>query len=164
VASIRNVFDCHIRRARETRQCQLSARPLSLLFHEFAIYHIDIQRNFPQQPLPGRPFDSCTWSTSSMGAVPRTHKVLGGKTMKLIPWLACTQYMPGWRRYTFVTKIGMQTHIGNFTTLLKPHNIGTHLKGIETSFQVVPLFLKSFHFCVLYHFLKFSQNTWSLKG
>jgi hypothetical protein len=27
-------------------------------------------------------------------------------------------------------------------TLLKPHNIGTHLKGIETSFQVevVPLF------------------------
>jgi hypothetical protein len=29
-------------------------------------------------------------------------------------------------------------------TLLKPHNIGTHLKGIERSFQVVPLFLKSF--------------------
>jgi hypothetical protein len=25
-------------------------------------------------------------------------------------------------------------------------NIGTHWKGIETSFQVVPLFLKSFHF------------------
>jgi hypothetical protein len=37
-------------------------------------------------------------------------------------------------------------NIGNFTNLLKPHNIGTHLKGIETSFQVVPLFLKSFHF------------------
>jgi hypothetical protein len=34
-------------------------------------------------------------------------------------------------------------NIGNFTTLLKPHNIGIHLKGIETSFQVVPLFLKS---------------------
>jgi hypothetical protein len=41
-------------------------------------------------------------------------------------------------------------NIGNFTTLLKPHNIGTHLKGIETSFQVVPLFLKSFHFWVSY--------------
>jgi hypothetical protein len=47
-------------------------------------------------------------------------------------------------------------------TLLQPHNIGTHLKGIETSFQVVPLFLKSFHFGgELYHFLEFSQ---SLKG
>jgi hypothetical protein len=42
-------------------------------------------------------------------------------------------------------------NIGNFTTLLKPHNnIGTHLKGIETSFQVVPLFLKSFHFWMSY--------------
>jgi hypothetical protein len=39
-------------------------------------------------------------------------------------------------------------NIGNFTTLLKPYNIGTHLKGIETSFQVVPLFLKSIHFWV----------------
>jgi hypothetical protein len=35
-------------------------------------------------------------------------------------------------------------------TPLKPHNIGTHLKGIETSFQVVTLFLKSFHFWVSY--------------
>jgi hypothetical protein len=26
-------------------------------------------------------------------------------------------------------------NIGNFTTLLKLHNIGTHLKGIETSFH-----------------------------
>jgi hypothetical protein len=41
-------------------------------------------------------------------------------------------------------------NIGNFTTPVKPHNIGTHLKGIETSFQVVPLFLKSFHFWVSY--------------
>jgi hypothetical protein len=65
-------------------------------------------------------------------------------------------------RSTFVTQIKMQTNIGNFMTLLKPHNIGTHLKGIETSFQVVPLFLKSFHFWVSYHFLKFSQNTFSL--
>jgi hypothetical protein len=40
------------------------------------------------------------------------------------------------------------TNIGNFTTLLKPHNIGTHLKGIETSFQVV--FFKSFHFWASY--------------
>jgi hypothetical protein len=51
-------------------------------------------------------------------------------------------------------------------TPLKPHNIGTHLKGIETSFQVVPLFLKSFHFWVSYItfceiFLKYLQ---SLKG
>jgi hypothetical protein len=41
-------------------------------------------------------------------------------------------------------------NIGNFMTLLKPHNIGTHLKGIETSFQVVPLFFKSFYFWVSY--------------
>jgi hypothetical protein len=41
-------------------------------------------------------------------------------------------------------------NIGNFTTLLKPHNIGTHLKGIEISFQMVILFLKSFHFWVSY--------------
>jgi hypothetical protein len=33
---------------------------------------------------------------------------------------------------------------------LKPYNIGTHLKGIETSFQVVPLFLDSFHFWASY--------------
>jgi hypothetical protein len=39
-------------------------------------------------------------------------------------------------------------NIGNFTTLLKPHNIGTHLKDTETSFQVVPLFFKFFHFWV----------------
>jgi hypothetical protein len=33
----------------------------------------------------------------------------------------------------------------------KPSNIGTHLKGIiKTSFQVVPLFLKSFHFRASY--------------
>jgi hypothetical protein len=54
------------------------------------------------------------------------------------------------RRSTFVTKIRMQTNIGNCTTLLKPRNIGTHLKGIEISFQVVPLFLKSFHCWVSY--------------
>jgi hypothetical protein len=41
-------------------------------------------------------------------------------------------------------------NIGNFTTLLEPYNIGTHLKGIETSFQVVPLFFKSFHFLASY--------------
>jgi hypothetical protein len=41
-------------------------------------------------------------------------------------------------------------NIGNFTTLLKPHNIGTNLKGIETSFQVIPLFLKSSHFWLSY--------------
>jgi hypothetical protein len=28
-------------------------------------------------------------------------------------------------------------NIGNFTTLSKPHNIGTHLKVIETSFQLI---------------------------
>jgi hypothetical protein len=41
-------------------------------------------------------------------------------------------------------------NIGNFTTVLEPHNIGTHLKGIETSFHVVPLFIKSFHIWVSY--------------
>jgi hypothetical protein len=41
-------------------------------------------------------------------------------------------------------------NIGNFMTLLKAHNIGTHLKGIETSFHVVPLFLKSFNLWVSY--------------
>jgi hypothetical protein len=56
-------------------------------------------------------------------------------------------------------------NIGNFTTPLKPHNIGTHLKDIETSVQVVLLFMKSFHFWVsyiLYNFLKFSQYIFSL--
>jgi hypothetical protein len=42
--------------------------------------------------------------------------------------------------------------------LLKPHNIGTHLKGTETKFLVVPLFLKSFHLWVscitFWNFLK----------
>jgi hypothetical protein len=47
-------------------------------------------------------------------------------------------------RATFVTKIIMQK-ILVILRLLKPHNIDTHLKGIETSFQVVPLF---FHFWV----------------
>jgi hypothetical protein len=41
-------------------------------------------------------------------------------------------------------------NIGNFTTLFKHHNFGTHLKGIETSFQVVSLFSKSLHFSVSY--------------
>jgi hypothetical protein len=39
-------------------------------------------------------------------------------------------------------------NIGNFWIPLKLHNIGTHLKGIETSFLVVPLFFKSFHFSI----------------
>jgi hypothetical protein len=59
----------------------------------------------------------------------------------------------------------MPQNIGNFTTLLKPHNIGTHLKGIEI-FQVI-----MYHYFLnpstailgeLYYFLKFSQNTFSL--
>jgi hypothetical protein len=33
-------------------------------------------------------------------------------------------------------------NIGYFTTPLKPHSIGTHMKGIETRFQVVPLFFE----------------------
>jgi hypothetical protein len=40
---------------------------------------------------------------------------------------------------TFVTKLSNAKNIGNFTTLLKPDNIGTHSKGIETSFWVLPL-------------------------
>jgi hypothetical protein len=43
-----------------------------------------------------------------------------------------------------------EKNIGNFMAQLKPHNIGIHLKGIETSVQVVPLFLKSFHFWASY--------------
>jgi hypothetical protein len=38
-------------------------------------------------------------------------------------------------------------NIGKFMTVLKPHNIGTHLEGIEMSFQAVPFF-KSIHFWV----------------
>jgi hypothetical protein len=53
-------------------------------------------------------------------------------------------------------------NIGNFTTPLKPHNIGTHLKGIESSFEVIPLFLEYFNFWVFYHVLKLSQNTFGL--
>jgi hypothetical protein len=50
-------------------------------------------------------------------------------------------------------------------TLLKPHNIGTHLKGIETSFQVEPFFLKSFHFWVSYiTFWNFLKITLVFKG
>jgi hypothetical protein len=53
-------------------------------------------------------------------------------------------------------------------TLLKPNNIGTHLKGIETSFQVVLLFLKSFHFWVNYitfwNFLKMHSALNGLKA
>jgi hypothetical protein len=43
-------------------------------------------------------------------------------------------------------------NIDNFKTLLKPHNVGTRLKCIETSFQVVPLFLTSFRFWVISSF------------
>jgi hypothetical protein len=50
-------------------------------------------------------------------------------------------------------------------TLLKAHNIGTHLKGIETSFPVVPLFLKSIHFWVSYiTFSNFLKIPSVLKG
>jgi hypothetical protein len=33
-------------------------------------------------------------------------------------------------------------NIGDLMTLLKPHSIGTHLKGLETSFifEIIPLF------------------------
>jgi hypothetical protein len=56
-------------------------------------------------------------------------------------------------------------NIGNFTTLLKHHNIGTHLKDIETSFQVVPLFFKSFHFWASYiTFWNFLKIRSVLKG
>jgi hypothetical protein len=58
-------------------------------------------------------------------------------------------------------------NIGNITTPLKPHNVGTHLKGIETSFHVVPLFLKCFHFSVSYSislFAIFPKYLQSLRG
>jgi hypothetical protein len=44
--------------------------------------------------------------------------------------------------YFCVTKSRMQ----KILVILRP--IGTHLKGIETCFQVVPLFFKSFHIWV----------------
>jgi hypothetical protein len=57
-------------------------------------------------------------------------------------------------------------NIGNFTTLLKPHNIGTHLTMFERFwdklsggtiiFEILPLLGE------LYHFLKFFQNTFGL--
>jgi hypothetical protein len=65
-------------------------------------------------------------------------------------WLYFSGFTFQGRRFTYVTKIRMQKNIGNLTTLLEPHNIGTHLKGIETSFQVVPLFLRSVHVRVSY--------------
>jgi hypothetical protein len=49
------------------------------------------------------------------------------------------------KMYTVYVCNGLHTNIGNMTTLLKPHNIGTHLKGIETSFQILP------HLGELYH-------------
>jgi hypothetical protein len=50
-------------------------------------------------------------------------------------------------------------------TLLKPDNIGSHLKSIETSFQVVPLFFKSFHFWMSYlTFLNFLKILSVFKG
>jgi hypothetical protein len=55
-------------------------------------------------------------------------------------------------------------HIDNFTTVLKPHNIGTHLKGIETSVQVVPLFLKSFHVWVNYILFDIFSKYFVFKG
>jgi hypothetical protein len=56
-------------------------------------------------------------------------------------------------------------YIGNFTTLLKPHNIGTRysferywdtLSGGTIIFYILPLLGE------LYHFLEFSQNNFSL--
>jgi hypothetical protein len=48
-----------------------------------------------------------------------------------------------------------EKNIGNCTTLLEleSQNMGTHLKGIKTSFPLLG---------ELYHFLKCSQNTFSL--
>jgi hypothetical protein len=38
----------------------------------------------------------------------------------------------------------MQKNIGNFMTRLKPHNIGTHWKGIETGFfEIFSKYLQS---------------------
>jgi hypothetical protein len=53
------------------------------------------------------------------------------------------------RKTTFLIKIRMSKII-DYLDSIETHNIGTHLKGIETSFHVEPLFLKSFHFCVNY--------------
>jgi hypothetical protein len=53
-------------------------------------------------------------------------------------------------------------NIGNFTTPLKPHNIGTHLKGIGTSFQVVLLFFNLSIDGQVISLFEISQNTFSL--
>jgi hypothetical protein len=49
---------------------------------------------------------------------------------------------------------------------MEPHNIGTHLKGIETSVQVVPLLLlKYFHFWASISLFEIiSKYLQSLKG
>jgi hypothetical protein len=44
---------------------------------------------------------------------------------------------------TFATKIRIQKILVIFTTLLKPHNIGIHSKGIEISFQVIQLLVEN---------------------
>jgi hypothetical protein len=51
-------------------------------------------------------------------------------------------------------------NIGNFTTPLKPHNIGTHLKGKLSGGNIIFEILSPLG--ELYHFLKFSQNTINL--
>jgi hypothetical protein len=52
----------------------------------------------------------------------------------------------------------MQKNIGNLMITLKPHNIGTHLKGIETSFQVVTIIFEILPLLgELYHFLKITS-------
>jgi hypothetical protein len=64
------------------------------------------------------------------------------------------------RRSTFVTKIRMQNILIIIWWLLKLHNIGTHLKGIETSFifEILPLL------GVISLFEIFSKYFQSLKG
>jgi hypothetical protein len=104
---------------------------------------------------------SITWGAAQIGNRTRDPEVTGSQSYP--HWhrdsplqdicLSLGRFMPILTHMVLFTLYGClqnAKNIGHFSTPLKPHNIGTHLKGIETSFQVVPLFLKSFHFWVSY--------------
>jgi hypothetical protein len=59
-------------------------------------------------------------------------------------------FNPLWTEVYFCHQNQNAKNIGILMTILKPHNIGTHLKDIETNFQVAPLFLKSFYLWASY--------------
>jgi hypothetical protein len=84
---------------------------------------------------------------SLLPSLPLLHKVVNFEKRY---WMLIIGFIPLRTEIYFCHQNQNAKNIGNFTTLLKPHNIGTDLKGIETSFQIIPLFSKSFHFWVNY--------------